>query len=52
MNPYNAKFPFDFMVKFSNKTWVDVIVMSAGDMFKDMSLNSELFTFEDDHHLQ
>ena len=42
LDPYYAKFPYDFMVKFPKKL----------DLFKGMAPNSVLLTFEDDHHLQ
>ena len=41
------------MTKFSDKieqTWVNV--MSAGDLYNGILLNSVLLTFDDDYHLR
>ena len=47
--PYNAKVPYDFMVRLSDKigkTWVDV--MTAEDLYNKVTF----FTFEDDFYLR
>ena len=49
---YNAKLPYDFTIKFSEKndqTWIDV--MTADNLYNGISLNLVLFTFEDDYHM-
>ena len=50
--PYNAKLPYDFTIKFSEKndqTWVDV--MTADDLYNGISLNLAMLTFKDGYHL-
>ena len=51
--PYNAKVPYDFSVKFSDKIGqIWVYVMTADGPYNGISLNLVLLTFEDGYHLR